>query len=78
MVHGGAGTPHSRGAPGMVIGSGADEVGSVSWRSNARRLVGSVTRGGMAARRLTGPVGKTPELRSCRSARSDHQAELGI
>ena len=50
--HGGVGTPHSRGASGgMVIGSGADEVGTFSWRSCARRLVGSVTwrRGGSLA-----------------------------
>ena len=30
----------------------------------------------MAARRLTGPVGETPEPESRRSARPDHQAEL--
>ena len=72
--HGGVGTPHSRGASGMVIGSGAGEVGSFSWRSRARRLVGSVARrrGGSSAR--TGPVGETPEPESRRSARSDHQA----
>ena len=56
--HGGVG-PHSRGASEMAIGSGADEVGSFSWRSRARRLVGSVTRrrGGSAAHR---PSGRDP------------------
>ena len=75
--HGGVGTPQSRGASGMVIGSGAGEVGSFSWRSRARRLVGSVALGGVAARRLTGPVGESPDPESRRSARSDHQTELG-
>ena len=43
----------------MVIGSGAGEVGSFSWRSRARRLVGSVTRrrGGSSAHR---PSGRDP------------------
>ena len=50
--HGGVGTPHSHGAPGLVLGSGAGEVGTFSWRSRARRLVGS----------LTGPVGDDDEL----------------
>ena len=56
MEHGGVGTPHSRGASGMAIGSGAGEVGSFSWRSRARRLVGSVTRrrGGSSAHRPSG------------------------
>ena len=60
MEHGGVGTPHSRGASGIVIGSGAGEVGSFSWRSRARRLVGSVTRrrGGSSAHR---PSGRDPE-----------------
>ena len=51
MEHGGVGTPHSRGASGMAIGSGAGEVGSFYWRSRARRFVGSVTRrrGGSSA-----------------------------
>ena len=54
--NGGDGTPHSRGASGMVIGSGAGEVGAFSWRARARRLVGSVTwrRGGSLAHRLEG------------------------
>ena len=55
--HGGVGTPHSRGASGMVIGSGAGEVGSFSWRSRSRRLVdSSVTRrrGGSSAHRSSG------------------------
>ena len=49
--HGGVGTPHSRDASEMVIGSSADEVGTFYWRSRARRLVGSVTRrrGGSSA-----------------------------
>ena len=57
--HGGVGTPQSRGASGMVIGSGAGEVGPFSWRSRARRLVGSVTRrrGGSSAHR---PSGRDP------------------
>ena len=57
--HGGVGTPQSRGASGMAIGSGAGEVGSFSWRSRARRLVGSVTRrrGGSSAHR---PSGRDP------------------
>ena len=42
--HGGVGTPHSHSASGMAIGSGAGKAGSVSWRSRARRLVGSVAR----------------------------------
>ena len=42
--HGVVGTPQSRGASGMAIGSGVDEVGSFSWRSRARRLVGSVVK----------------------------------
>ena len=42
--HGGVGTPHSRGAPGTGLLFGVGEVGSFSWRSRARRLVGSVTR----------------------------------
>ena len=59
VEHGGVGKPHSRGASGMVIGSGADEVGKFSWRLRARRLVGSVTRrrGGLSAHR---PSGKDP------------------
>ena len=41
--------------------------------SSARRL------GGAAAHRLTGPeVGEAPEPESRRSARPDHQAELGV
>ena len=57
--HGGVGKPHSRGASGMAIGSGAGEVGSFSWRSRARWLVGSVTRrrGGSSAHR---PSGRDP------------------
>ena len=56
--HGGVG-PHSRGASGMAFASGAGEVGSFSWRSRARRLVGSVTRrrGGSSAHR---PSGRDP------------------
>ena len=84
---GGVGTPHSRGASGMVIGSvflahcararWARFPGALALvRSAARRL------GDSAAWRLVGspdpPVGKTPEPESRRSARSDHQAELGI
>ena len=56
--HGGVGTPHSRGASGLVIAFGTDEVGSFSWRSCAqlRRLVGSATRrrGGSSAHRPSG------------------------
>ena len=54
--HGGVGTPQSRGASGMVIGSGAGEVGSFSWRPRARRLVGSVTR------RLAGSPATAPDM----------------
>ena len=65
---GGVGTPHSHGASGMVIGSGAGEVGSVSWRSRARRLVGSVARlrGGSPAHRPSWRDGETPEPESRR------------
>ena len=52
MEHGGVGTPHSRGASGMVIGSDAGEVGSFAWRSRARRLVRRL--GDSAAWRLIG------------------------
>ena len=57
--HGGVGTPHPRGASGMVIGSDVGKVGSFSWRSRARRLVGSMTRrrGGSSAHR---PSGRDP------------------
>ena len=42
--HGGVGTPHLRGASGMVIGPGPGEVGTFSWHLLARRrLVGSVS-----------------------------------
>ena len=54
--HGGVGTPHSRGAPGTGLVLGVGEVGSFSWRSRARRLVGSVTRrrGGSSAHQPSG------------------------
>ena len=46
----------------------------------SRSLGGSAARwlGGVAARRPTGQVGKTPGPEPRRSARSDHQAELRI
>ena len=54
VEHGGVGTPHSRGAPGTVLGIGVVEVGSFFWCSRVRRLVGSVTR------RLGGPSAHLP------------------
>ena len=78
--HGGVGTPQSRGASEMVIlGAVRARWARFSWRSRARRLVGSVTRrrGGSSAHRPSA-VGETPEPESRRSARSDHQAELGV
>ena len=42
----------------LVLGVG--EAGSVSWRSRARRLVGSGRLGGLTGRQLTGPVRQRP------------------
>ena len=72
--HGGVGTPQSRGASGMAIGPGAGEVGSFSWRSRARRLVGSVI-GDSAARRLVGPPAHRPP--SGYSRRITQQQNMG-
>ena len=82
--HGGVGTPHSRGASGMIIGSGAGEVGSFSWHSRAWRLVGSVTqrRGDSSAHRPSGRdpgTGVTSQRAigpPSRGGGSDAQAEL--
>ena len=54
----------------LVVGSGANDVGSFSWRSRARRLGGSVTRrrGGPSGHRPSGRDPETPELESRRSA----------
>ena len=52
-----------------------NEVGSFSWRSRAWWLVDSVTRCGLTACRLTGPVGETPEPELRRNARSDLQTQ---
>ena len=81
--HAGVGTPHSRrGAPGTDLVLGVDEVGgSFSWRSRARRLVGSVTRrrGGSSAHRPSGRDPGTGVMSHVadgrRSARSDHQTQ---
>ena len=55
--HGGVGTPHARGASGIVLGVGVDEASSISFRLRARRLVGSVTR------RRGGPLAHQPSGR---------------
>ena len=56
---GGVGTPHSRGVSGTVLEVSVNELGSISWRSRAWRLVGSVIRrlGGPSALR---PSGRRP------------------
>ena len=65
----------SLGALRTALVLGVDEAGSVSWRSRARRLVGSAL-GGLTGRQLTGPVAEAPEVNLRRSARSDYETEL--
>ena len=64
-----------------ICETSVEEAGSVSWRSCARRLVGSAARwldgpSSAASSLLTGPVKEAPEVNLRRSARSDHQTKL--